>query len=242
MISTRKWTTLRGAVCALVLLSASPALAVTATPFAGGDDAFNGVCAGGNGAGTGNQKCEFAAGELRIGGSNTWEVGIQSPPGHPVSTRDVVWGNATPTAFTFGFDGTELSLTTGGVTSTATISDLGGVQSMFIRTRGLQKDTVTLSGMTLNGHAIPDLAPRGAGGGNAGYLQVSGIDWSANWTLAGLATFSWAGNMPNQSNLNVTFKLTDVAPIPLPAAGLLLLGALGGLGAMARRKRAAAAA
>ncbi|MFX0547399.1 VPLPA-CTERM sorting domain-containing protein [Roseovarius sp. S1116L3] len=45
-----------------------------------------------------------------------------------------------------------------------------------------------------------------------------------------------AGNDDNHDDLVVR---VDVAPVPLPAAGILLFGALGGLAAMRRRKKAA---
>jgi hypothetical protein len=38
---------------------------------------------------------------------------------------------------------------------------------------------------------------------------------------------------------SLAFKVSKVAPIPLPAAGFLLLGALGGIAALRRRKNAA---
>ena len=53
-------------------------------------------------------------------------------------------------------------------------------------------------------------------------------------TLSQNLVFSWAASSPG-----VTFDF-DVAAVPLPAGGLLLLTALGGLGLVRRRKAAAA--
>jgi len=43
----------------------------------------------------------------------------------------------------------------------------------------------------------------------------------------------------NSATIGVTFKGNEIAAVPVPAAGLLLVGALGGLGALRRRKKAA---
>lgn len=49
--------------------------------------------------------------------------------------------------------------------------------------------------------------------------------------------FAWSNSTPTRDGSPVTFDF-DVASVPLPAGGLLLLAALGGLG-LARRRKAA---
>ena len=62
--------------------------------------------------------------------------------------------------------------------------------------------------------------------------------WSlASLDFTGIAKSLTFGGLANQAMFDdVTFS----APVPLPAAGWLMMSALGGLGAWARRKRAAA--
>jgi hypothetical protein len=74
---------------------------------------------------------------------------------------------------------------------------------------------------------IPNGLPTGANGRTT--FEYSG---------AGIAYFRIAGDDSfgvNEIRLNTPTAAGDVAPIPLPAAGLLLLGALGGLVALRRR-------
>ena len=240
------------AVCVTFCAAALPAAAASVYALLGGDAAFNEICAAGNAAGSGNAACEFAVSEMR-GGNNAlsgdFELGMQNPPKNPISYSDeanYVWNSGVEHRFSLLFvPGTlgTLSLTVG-VDPQSSVSandlDLTGMQSLFIRTRQPGNGTVTLSGMMLDGHEIGGLTPTGSGSDGAGYLQISGIDWTQRWELTGTVAFGWTGDtIPGRSNLNVGFKLTDVPPIPLPAAAWLLLSGIAGLGLLARRRPAA---
>jgi hypothetical protein len=72
-------------------------------------------------------------------------------------------------------------------------------------------------GLTLNGFSTALLS------GSAGTL--SGNDWF---------------NPENgESSLGIYANITAIAPVPLPAAGWLMIAGLGGLGALRRRRKAA---
>ena len=82
---------------------------------------------------------------------------------------------------------------------------------------------------------------------NPAYMAVKG---ATNWALYALdgalsGTWSTAGlltpNGKNQAGASHVGFYNSAAPIPLPAAGWLLVAGLAGLGGMARRRRAAAA-
>jgi hypothetical protein len=60
---------------------------------------------------------------------------------------------------------------------------------------------------------------------------------SGSWSTAGLMT----PNGKNQAGVSHVSFYNSAAPVPLPAAGWLLVAGLGGIGALARRRKAAAA-
>lgn len=235
------------------LTTAASAASFIALPQPGetfGDSGFNTLCAASDAGagGAGNQSCEVAVGELR-GGSGTvagdWEVGVQSPPGVPQNVQQTAWGNGVANPFSFGYSAATnmLSLTAGGVTSTAG-ADLSGATSMFIRARSNDDargmGSMALTGLSIGGMALPDVIPAAGGGDGAAYLQVFDIDWAADWVLEGVATLSWDGaTIPSGSRLGANFKVTNLAPVPLPAAAWLLIGGVGVLAAASRRRRAA---
>ncbi|MEM6974450.1 MAG: choice-of-anchor W domain-containing protein [Pseudomonadota bacterium] len=224
-----------------------------------GDFGFSEVCARGSAAGTGNQACELAVGELR-GGNNAlggdWEIGVQDPPGTARDVQGFVWSNASGRSpepvlpFILSFDRSEdanggddiLRLTVGTTTSaTRPFADgLAGMETMFIRARSEgPDDRIELLNMAFNGLPVGDLLYQGPGSSGAAYIILGGVDFSSDWTLTGAERTVWQGaSIPSASRLDVNFKLTD-APVamPVPGTGWLLLSALG-LGYTLKRRRA----
>ena len=76
------------------------------------------------------------------------------------------------------------------------------------------------------------------GRGFSGYKIDTSKGLFGSWSTASLT--NRGGNQPAISHMTLYATLADnPAPIPIPAAGFLLLGALGGLAALRRRRRAA---
>lgn len=69
-----------------------------------------------------------------------------------------------------------------------------------------------------------------------GSFAFGGYAFSGLWTF--IVDPRLGQNDPRET-MNWQLAMTDVAPVPLPAGAVLLLGALGGLAAMRRRKTAA---
>ena len=77
------------------------------------------------------------------------------------------------------------------------------------------------------------------GGSNPAFTALGTITAVGFDATDGVMTFSSQSGKPNAKKLS--FSSTTVpAPIPVPAAGLLLVGALGGLAGLRRRKATAA--
>ncbi|MEM6441697.1 MAG: VPLPA-CTERM sorting domain-containing protein, partial [Pseudomonadota bacterium] len=125
---------------------------------------------------------------------------------------------------------------------------MADMTTMMIRTRsnqgaGSKAGATALRALRFFGggqaHDVGDNAPAAGGSAGTAYIVLEDFDYALAWSLTGVAEYRWsAGEFPNQSRLNHTFKMTTVPPVtdvPLPAAGWLLLAGLGALAARRRR-------
>lgn len=101
--------------------------------------------------------------------------------------------------------------------------------------------------------SAPDVAG-GSSSGGAGFLVLGGILSAGGlvWQDFGIGEIAFGqgsvlgfdlhevaqGGFGTSTTSGITFTANTLAPIPLPATGLLLVGALGGLGLLRRRKAA----
>jgi len=244
----------------LVSLSFWPAMATTVTQFTD-DGVFNGQC----NRGVSNLDCESAVAELRSGNFSTngdFEAALRAPapPSGFINTdqRQIAWTSGTPVDFSLTHDGNAvLTFTVGSLApmildmtaaaaANSAVLPFSEVRGLFIRTRSQDPtlgETALLSDLELMNDdtgelvGLPNNSPViGGSGPGAAYIEVTGFDFQAAWSLTGTSTFSFpngTGSVLN-SRLSHQFKLTD---IPLPASLWGLVAALALLGGMARRRQ-----
>ena len=216
------------AVLFAALSTGALAAPLAATPYTG-DAAFLAATEG-----------EKAVAEFRWGNDATngdWEVAL----GFPTSTSNQVqaqnnWSGGE--TFKLNYDGAgSLVLDFKGTTSYHTYAiDSAGFNALALRADGRRGDA-TISNLQFNGTGFGPLLADDV----VSYALLTGVDVTSPWMLSGTIDFANSdtaqANRGSQPSFQV--KLAEVEAIPLPAAIWSLLAALGGLGLIGRRRRAA---
>ena len=99
-------------------------------------------------------------------------------------------------------------------------SDIESIQASFVPTTG---ESVMLE------------LDRGGNGAFGGGALLSGLTLAAGDAFSIL--FEVVGSIKNNVGVQVSFSTSDIAPVPVPAAGALLLTALGAAGFVSRRRK-----
>ncbi|WP_299440129.1 VPLPA-CTERM sorting domain-containing protein [uncultured Rhodospira sp.] len=174
--------------------------------------------------------------EIRAETQGNWEFGLWN--GDSLGAQgDHTWNGFANFSLSYDADDTKLSLTLGG-TAIDSFVDLGSAQTMFLRLRSDEEKNnqpnaqvsvkdLTLSGASLAGGTIESPLPHDPNSYYSNYWMISGFDIAADWTLAGQVKIADAVNQDSHTAMNV--KISDVPPVPLPAAAWFMLTALGGL-------------
>lgn len=202
----------------------------------GADATFNALCGGSD-----NFGCEWAVAEGRAG--NRASSGAFERQIFNRISGGVVGGNAAGSTnynianpFTLQYNGAgSTTLTYLGGSTTLNGVDFGvsyggdnptaPAISLYIRVRDAD-----LSNLVLNTHAFGGLQTIPGG---VGYVAVSGVDLTQPWTLTGDALLGSGNN----SGSAFQVKVTDLQPVPVPAALPLLGTAMAGLGLIGWRRR-----
>ena len=191
--------------------------------------------------------CEIAVPTIRSGNralNGDWEVAVSDGG---AASQQLQWVTGQPAALSLSYASATnlLSLQVTGqgrsVTSSGTI-DLSAANAIFVRARASTGGTSSFTDLVLNGQAVGGLSSDGSMPGGATFLQLGDVfDGTGDFTLTGSLVFDFGtAARVNGSNFAGQFKIgtVEVAPVPLPAAGLLLLAGLGALGALRARRGA----
>ena len=251
----------RFAVAALFLLGALPAHAATVTALGNFDPDFVTLCAGSapsgySGAGNVTIACEVAVAEARGGNglnSGDQEVTLRNPKtngftfsgvnGQLAINANDAYGNPGATYdFSIGYDALLKSVTyIAGPRTLNKAIDMAEAETLFIRLSNQGDNSFSLLNMNLVGGG-QNVALGSMTDAGVSYLRVSAFDFTQSFTLTGTYRFasditSSGANRNHGSRLSVQFKFTDiVTPVPVPAAGTLLLTGLAALGKLGRRQ------
>ena len=215
---------LRFAAAAL-LASTAFARAATVSEGPATDADFVALCGG---------TCETAVAEIRAGrgGPGEWELDARGGSEGPNAQVDHDLASRTSYGFHVFYNQEMNKLAVGAgdaglpwAYDTVSLGErFGETHSLFIRARGESGQRTELSDMAIGGQAIGGLVAVDG----AKYLTVTDLDFGESFEITGTFFFDYQGVGAPRSRFATQFKFTDlppeVAPVPVPAAGLLLLG------------------
>lgn len=155
--------------------------------------------------------------QARIGGgSSVHEMQVGAADASPAATEHFTWTNGQQTGFLLWRVGSRVNfvLTTDNqyqVTSYVAECASGECNDIFIRAQSGGTGTITISSLTLNGIAVPDVLTI-AVGGPARSIHLSGLSLGDGALLFGLAKLEWTPPTPTGSQVNFTISAGHACP------------------------------
>ena len=245
---------IRATIFAFVIAAlAAPAGAATVKALGSWDAEFTALCSADAPSGLTTQQasiaCEVAVAEARSGNgtaSGDQEITLRDPQtngysfsgtnGQLAINANDAYGNPGATyAFSIAYDAATdlLTYNVGPQTITRSVV-MDPARTLFIRLRTGGTGDFNILNMSLTG-AAGTFALGSMTDPDVSYLRVSDFDFTSDFVLSGQYEFtanivSTGPNRNNGSRQAVQFKFTDIATVPVPAAGAMLLAGLGLLG------------